>query len=248
MFFENEIISADIVDVVAFNQSNVNVFNKGRNYNALSFRVNAEAYLRAGEDEVYLTDGSVAYVPENLDYARNAKVDNLIAIHFNSENYATDSVEYFLPQNAEILHNLFVRILDCWNKKEPGYKYKATSLLYEIFGECYRQNFRLSSETSKIRKSIDYINENYRNKNLSITEIANCSFISEVYFRKLFRKEYGISPKRYIINLRLQYAANMIATGYFQLSEIADMAGYNDYKHFSTEFKKIMGVSPSEYV
>ena len=72
--------------------------------------------------------------------------------------------------------------------------------------------------------------------------------MSEVYFRKLFKKEYGISPQKYIIQLRIQNAVGLISTGYYSLKEIAYMSGYNDCKYFSVEFKKAMGVSPSEYL
>ena len=90
--------------------------------------------------------------------------------------------------------------------------------------------------------------KNYKNPNLTLSEIAEKSFISEVYFRKLFKKEFGISPQKHIINLRIQYAVGLISSGYYSLKEIAQLSGYNDYKYFSVEFKKIKGVSPSEYL
>ena len=72
--------------------------------------------------------------------------------------------------------------------------------------------------------------------------------MSEGYFRKLFKEEFGISPQKYIIELRIQNAVALISKGYYSLKEIAYMSGYNDYKYFSVEFKKSMGVSPSEYI
>ena len=71
--------------------------------------------------------------------------------------------------------------------------------------------------------------------------------MSEVYFRKLFKAEFGISPQKYIIKLRMQNALGLISTGYYSLKEVAEMSGYHDYKYFSVEFKKMIGVSPSEY-
>ena len=62
------------------------------------------------------------------------------------------------------------------------------------------------------------------------------------------KEEYGISPQKYIINLRIQNAVGLISAGYYSLKEIAYMSGYNDYKYFSVEFKKNMGVTPSEYI
>jgi AraC-like DNA-binding protein len=72
--------------------------------------------------------------------------------------------------------------------------------------------------------------------------------MSEVYFRRLFKEEYGVSPQKFIIDLRIQNAVALISTGYYSLKEVALMSGYSDYKYFSIEFKKAMGVSPSQYI
>ena len=103
-------------------------------------------------------------------------------------------------------------------------------------------------KNSKIQNSIEYILANYKKSDLSIKEIADRSFMSEVYFRKLFKEEYGSSPQKYIIKLRSQNAVGLISTGYYSLSEVAYMSRHSDYKYFSTEFKKAMGVFPSEYL
>jgi AraC-like DNA-binding protein len=87
--------------------------------------------------------------------------------------------------------------------------------------------------------------KNYKKSDLSIKEIADKSFMSEVYFRKLFKEKYEISPQKYIIDLRIQNAVGLISTGYYSLKEIAYMSGYTDYKYSSVEFKKAMGISPS---
>ena len=247
MFFESEILSFNILDVFELNQKNINTFNTGRNFNAISFRFRADTCLETKKFEYYIKDNYVSYVPARLNYTRISNIDELIVIHFDTINYRTENIEFFESKEPEILAKLFRKILDCWNKKDIGYKYKCSAILYEIFAECYSQNFKPESLNSKIQKSVDYILKNYKNSDLSIKEIADKSFISEVYFRRLFKEEYGISPQKYIINLRIQSAMGLISTGYYSLKEVSDMSGYTDYKYFSVEFKKIAGVSPSEY-
>jgi len=247
VFFEKEILSFNILDVLELKQNDVDMLNKGRNFNALSFRYNSDAVLETENERYPMKSNFISYVPARLDYSRSASVDELIVVHFDTTNYHTETIEYFEPNDPGTFTKLFLSILDCWNKKELGYKYKCSALLYEIFAECYTQKFSSKSQNSKIQNSVDYILANYKNHDLQISEVAKKSFMSEVYFRRIFKDEYGISPQKYIINLRIQYAAGLISSGYYSLREIAYMSGYNDYKYFSVEFKRAKGVSPSEY-
>ena len=195
-----------------------------------------------------MRDNFVSYVPARLDYKREACIDELIVIHFDTINYTSRDIEYFVAQDPDALLSLFEEILEVWNKKELGYKHKCSAILYRIFAECYVQNFVPRVQGSKIQDSVNYILANYKNSELSIKDAADRSFMSEVYFRKLFKKEYGVSPQKYIIDLRIHNAAGLISTGYYSLKDVAYMSGYNDYKYFSVEFKKAMGISPSEYL
>ena len=248
MFFEKEMISFNILDVLEIKQNNVNIFNSGRNFSALSFRFHADTVLKTEAEEYRMKDNFVSYVPARLDYSRSSNIDELIVIHFDTTNYHTQSIEFFEPNDTDALAKLFRDILDCWNKKEIGYQFRCSALLYEILAECYTQNFVSKPKNSKIQNSVDYLLANYKKSDLSIREIADKSFMSEVYFRKIFKKEYGISPQKYIINLRIETAVGLISSGYYSVKEIAYLSGYNDYKYFSTEFKKTKGMSPSEYL
>ena len=248
MFFKKEFLSFNLLDVLYLNQNNVNIKNEGRNFNAISFRLRSDAVIKTEHGEYHMRDNYVAHFPARVDYRRIANNDELIVVHFDSTDHHTEDIEFFEARSPEKLKKLFEDILSCWNQKELGYKYKCSALLYEIFAECYAQNYKEEVEKSKIKASVDYIHKSYKKSDLSIREVAERSFMSEVYFRKLFKEEFGISPQKYIIDLRIQNAAGLISTGYYSLKEVAYMSGYNDYKYFSVEFKKVMGISPSEYI
>ena len=72
--------------------------------------------------------------------------------------------------------------------------------------------------------------------------------MSEVCFRKLFKARFGLSPAKYLMQLRIHKAAELIHTGYYTLKEVASLCGYRDYKYFSVEFKRLKGCSPSKYI
>ena len=71
--------------------------------------------------------------------------------------------------------------------------------------------------------------------------------VSEAYFRRIFTEKYGISPKEYIINMRIDYAKQLLRSGQMSVSDTARACGYFEESHFSREFSKRVGVSPCEY-
>ena len=247
MFFENEHISFSILEVHYLSQRNINMLNSGRNFSGLSYRLRADTVLKTSSKEHELGDNSVVFVPAGVDYSRVSAVDEMIVIRLDSVSYSGRDIESFVPRDPTVISALFHRILECWNNKEPGYKYRCAAILYEILAECYAENYVSKPADSAIGRSVDFMLSSYTRHDLTISEIAAKSFMSEVYFRRLFKAEYGTSPQKYIISLRIKHAADLISTGYYSLTEVAEMSGYTDYKYFSAEFKRSSGVSPSEY-
>ena len=248
MFFDIDMISFNLLDVLELKQKNVNMYNSKRNFHALSFRFKADTVLKSKSNTFQMKDNYISFVPSNLDYSRVSKIEELIAIHFEVINCNARDIEFFEAKNPEAFQKLFSSILECWKHKKVGYKYKCSAIFNEILALCYFENYKPKPTASKIKKSVEYLLKHYKNHDLSIKVIAEQSFVSEVYFRKLFKAEYGVSPQKYIIRLRIQYAKELISTGYYSLKEAAWLSGYTDYKYFSTEFKKQVGVSPSDYV
>ena len=248
MIFEKDSVAFNILSVVEINQSNVKSVNTGRNFDALSFRYDSDVIIKTDKNTYNFKNNSVCFFPSGVNYTRFAKKDNIIAINFDSLNYFSKEIEYFFPENDEIFLSLFKRILKLWTKKETGYKHKCSAVMCDILAECYKLNHKEKGCNPKIKNSVDYINKNFKSFDISVKTAAEKSFISEVYLRKLFKIEFGISPRRYIINLRMQNAIGLISMGYYSLKEIALMSGFADYKYFSTEFKAYTGKCPSEYL
>ena len=71
---------------------------------------------------------------------------------------------------------------------------------------------------------------------------------SSDYQRKLFQKEFGVTPHQYLTNKRLQIAAETLMNCSDKMADIALMCGFRDPLYFSRMFKKKYGVSPSHYV
>lgn len=91
----------------------------------------------------------------------------------------------------------------------------------------------------KIARGVAYMKEHLDDPDLTVRDCAKAAFISEVYFRRLFRAAYGCAPQAYLIRLRIARAVGLMSGGYYSIKEVATLSGYRDYKYFSTEFKRI---------
>ncbi|MFI3172861.1 MAG: AraC family transcriptional regulator [Eubacteriales bacterium] len=93
----------------------------------------------------------------------------------------------------------------------------------------------------------EYIEENYAD-NLTTQDIANqVGFVAD-YMRSLFGREYGMTPMEYMQSIRLEKSRSLLLNNpELSFKEIANIVGYQDASYFSRVFKKIEGVSPSQY-
>jgi len=68
--------------------------------------------------------------------------------------------------------------------------------------------------------------------------------LSESHFFALYKKNYGLSPMRDLINARITAAKNLLMFTDKKISEIAEKTGYSNPYHFSRQFKQITGITP----
>jgi len=85
------------------------------------------------------------------------------------------------------------------------------------------------------------------NENLSVSDLAKKLNISERYFRYSFIKSTGLSPKKYMQEIKLNIASELLRDTKYSISEIASFLGCSDYAQFSKMFKKRYNKSPALY-
>lgn len=247
MIFEQDNLVFQVLDVISIDQKGSKTVNPSRNFDALTFRFHADTTIECREKVTVLTDNSLTYIPSNTSYTRTTSRDHMIVIHLKVLNYNSTTVESCYPTKPDVLAELFTKAYECWSAKGVSYRHETSAILNRIFAEIYKDNCYVKENVSKIGEAVKYINKYIYSPELSLAEAARQAFVSDTYFRKLFKREFGISPKEYVIEKRIKYAASLIITGDCSLKEVATFAGYNDYKHFSVEFKRVTGKSPSEY-
>lgn len=89
--------------------------------------------------------------------------------------------------------------------------------------------------------------KNCGDPSLSISQIAGLLGLSEGHLSHLFKKETGITVGAYLTRCRIQKAMGLLRQGKMKVYEVAESCGYRDITYFSGTFKKLTGMSPSEY-
>jgi len=92
-----------------------------------------------------------------------------------------------------------------------------------------------------------HIDDHYYMKNLSLEETAEHVGLSPFYFSKLFKETFHMNYIDYLTHLRIEKAKELIRNPENSLKEICFDVGYRDPNYFSRVFKKVVGISPSEY-
>lgn len=104
-----------------------------------------------------------------------------------------------------------------------------------------------SKKTPIVIEVQKYINRNYHNEDLSISEISNKLGISQTYLTRLFKRELGMTFIDYLTNVRIKNAIILMRDPSLKLYEIAELIGYSTQHYFSNVFKKHVGISPQDY-
>jgi two-component system response regulator YesN len=98
-----------------------------------------------------------------------------------------------------------------------------------------------------LEKAKDYITRNYGDNELSIQKVADYLHISPSYLSMIFKKDAGVTFLKYLVNIRLEAAKDLLGNSDLKTSEIAEKIGYPEINYFSYFFKKNFGMSPREY-
>jgi len=102
-------------------------------------------------------------------------------------------------------------------------------------------------EADIIVKAKRYIATNYDDSTFSLSKVAKHVGLNEKYLTNRFTKEAGETFTEYLCEVRMMEAKKLLRTTNFKVYEIAEMVGYNNVEHFNRMFKKIQGITPSQY-
>lgn len=104
---------------------------------------------------------------------------------------------------------------------------------------------RIGNEPRAVALAREYLEDDPAG-NVSLEELSRIAHLSSYHLCRVFKKEVGIPPHAYQINVRLDRAKDLLLGGW-TISEVAYRTGFYDQSHFTHSFKRLVGVTPGNY-
>jgi AraC-like DNA-binding protein len=208
----------------------------------------------------FVVSGCGVYKIKNKTY--NIQAGEMFVIPPNVETYyeadATTPWEYIwvgFTSNSDITQYLadvticpeaekiFQQMKNC-EKYSEGRSMYLSARLWDLFVLLSEKTDAKNNDY--VQKALDCIHSEYM-YDITISELSQRLNLDRTYFSVIFKNKLNISPKKYLLNYRMNIAASLLSKGNTNISVIAYSVGYSDLYVFSKMFKRHFGVSPTAY-
>lgn len=230
-------------------------------YNKFLLPVSGEAEIIVNGHTYLLEAGNMYLMPAGVKQSYYHISDDFITkywCHFSAKVGNMNLFDVIHPKfcvrvanNSEIT-SLFKKLIHLTNQSESLHSVVAVKgVMLEIIS-CYLRYDSLMSSSGSGETETDfqdvlkYIEKNLASK-LTIEELADVMHLHPNYFIRAFKSFFGVSPIRFINNMRMDKAKQLLSEDEMSVSQIAKFVGIDDIFYFSRQFKKYNGYTPTEY-
>lgn len=169
------------------------------------------------------------------------------------EELYEERVCYFTDDGREKIARMFVEMEEEYRKNKPYREFILQGMLFRMFAAVWEE--RLPDQRPERNPSpltppvVDalYYMENFYDQNPSLGEVARAVNFSEAYFSRLFREQLGMPYSEYLSRIRLRHVSGLLIHTDKSIMEIAQETGYCHGNYLCEQFKKKMGMTPSEF-
>ncbi|MBD1847695.1 AraC family transcriptional regulator [Cyanobacteria bacterium FACHB-63] len=103
----------------------------------------------------------------------------------------------------------------------------------------------IGSEMRAVTQARNYLEEHY-NQNISLEQLSEITGLQSLRLLRAFRKQLGLPPHQYLIQIRIARAKQNLTKG-IPISSVAIATGFTDQSHLTRHFKRIVGATPRQY-
>jgi len=236
-------------------------------HHEIIFVCEGNGHIVIGENRYAMKKGMLFYIPPGVQLTIEPRAQNpehYMTVHFSGSRMVLDSDGIWRCQeNIKTLHqqsaqkitdytiaaDLFEKLLDTWNDKEPGYEFVAGTLLRQLLVLISLNNRNQSKNHAislKIDQIIEYMCQNI-NRKITLEELSGIARLSTFYLSRTFKAATGYPIIMYFNKMKIDKAKELLIEDDKKVKEVAYELGYTNEFYFSRIFKKIEGLSPKEF-
>lgn len=199
-------------------------------------------YRHRGKE--YISDHNHAIIlPKNESYTLfSDKTGEFPLINFQCDGLDTDTFLCYRLENPESYLTDFERMnrLFLFERNRA----RVMSIFYDLIARMVAEEIK---PKSPLAAAVAYLEQHYNDPLLTNTRLAQIIGISEVYFRRLFIRQYGATPKQYISEIRIRKAKQMLTSHTDSITCVSEQCGFTNVYYFCRAFKGHTGLTPTEY-
>ncbi|MBS6475642.1 MAG: AraC family transcriptional regulator [Clostridiales bacterium] len=222
----------------------IHYVKKGRGF----FETNGKRYkINTGESFIIYPEQIVKYYPDTDDPWEYCWV-NFMSYSAKNIIAMTAFSEYPICHSAKELSGIYEKFLT--NEKYRYAQVYNNGMLQILLAEYIRiyPAHRMECTLDHINYAYQCIDAGYQRQNFGVNELAQAVGVERSYLYRMFMEIEGISPKQFIIDVRMKNAVQMMERGVTSIQLISYSVGYEDPLYFSNAFKKKFGLSPKNYI
>lgn len=214
-----------------------------------------------GVEEIVTAGNMVLYRPkeEQRYYYYGVDHTEVYWLHFTGGNVKNILRKYGIADHMHVIHtgtsleykHIFEQIIQELKLCKEDYEELLVNYLQHLLILLHRTiNSKPRGKNQLLMHEMDtavrYFHENY-NQPICIEEYASTQHMSVSWFIRNFKEYTNSTPAQYILSLRISNAQTLLETTNYNVTEIAEIVGYDNPLYFSRIFKKQSGMSPSEF-
>lgn len=214
-----------------------------------------------GEEKIVTAGHMVLYRPKEMqkyEYYGEEQTESYW-VHFTGSDVTNILRSYGLTKDKKVFYcgsdleykNHFRSMIKELQMCKDDYPEMLEIHLRQIFIKLHRYFNTISRvDNSQIAEDIDkamlYFAEHY-NEDICIEDYAKEHLMSTSWFIRNFKQYTGSTPMQYILSKRIHNAETLLENEHYSITEISNIIGYDNPLYFSRIFKKVKGISPTEY-
>lgn len=214
-----------------------------------------------GEEKIITAGNMVIYRPKEEQKYFYYGIDHteVYWLHFTGGNVKNIIRKYGISDDMHVIHTgtsleykrIFLQIIQELKLCRDDYEELLVTYLQQLLILIHRSintkpKGRKHSLMHEMDAAVRFFHENY-NKPISIEDYAAEHHMSVSWFIRNFKEYTESTPAQYLLSIRISNAQTLLETTTYNVTEIAEIVGYDNPLYFSRIFKKQNGMSPSEF-